>query len=55
LNVQAGTQFCDGGFEGEVAAGRISSSSLDKYSCVALAGEFRVEAFGALAAPDWTV
>lgn len=38
LNVQAGTQFCDGGFEGEVAAGRISSSSLDKYSCVALAG-----------------
>lgn len=39
LNVQAGTQFCDGGFEGEVAAGRISSSSLDKYSCVALAGE----------------
>jgi len=39
LNVQAGTQFCDGGFEGEVAAGRISSTSLDKYSCVALAGE----------------
>lgn len=38
LNVQAGTQFCDGGFEGEVAAGRISSGSLDKFSCVALAG-----------------
>jgi hypothetical protein len=38
LNVQAGTQFCDGGFEGEVASGRISSTSLDKYSCVALAG-----------------
>ncbi|KAF6254596.1 hypothetical protein COO60DRAFT_1539727 [Scenedesmus sp. NREL 46B-D3] len=38
LNVQAGCQFCDGGFEGEVAAGRISSSSLDRFSCVALAG-----------------
>jgi hypothetical protein len=38
LNVQAGCHFCDGGFEGEVAAGRISSSSLDKFSCVALAG-----------------
>jgi hypothetical protein len=38
LNVQAGCHFCDGGFEGEVAAGRISSGSLDKFSCVALAG-----------------
>ncbi|KAF8056002.1 hypothetical protein HT031_006523 [Scenedesmus sp. PABB004] len=38
LNVQAGCQFCDGGFDGEVAAGRLSSTSLDRYSCVALAG-----------------
>ncbi|WIA23341.1 hypothetical protein OEZ85_000105 [Tetradesmus obliquus] len=38
LNVQAGCHFCDGGFEGEVAAGRLSSSSLDRFSCVALAG-----------------
>eukprot|EP00882_Tetradesmus_deserticola_P030488 GHRQ01034256.1.p1 GENE.GHRQ01034256.1~~GHRQ01034256.1.p1 ORF type:complete len:101 (-),score=25.80 GHRQ01034256.1:362-664(-) len=38
LNVQAGCQFCGGGFEGELAAGRLSSSSLDQFSCVALAG-----------------
>eukprot|EP00879_Flechtneria_rotunda_P016603 GHRR01017373.1.p1 GENE.GHRR01017373.1~~GHRR01017373.1.p1 ORF type:complete len:287 (+),score=77.09 GHRR01017373.1:97-957(+) len=39
LNVQAGCQFCGGNFDSELAAGRISSSSLDRYSCVALAGE----------------
>eukprot|EP00877_Chromochloris_zofingiensis_P005161 jgi/Chrzof1/14646/Cz09g10190.t1 len=38
LNVQAGCQFCDRAFEREVASGRLSSSMLDKYSCVALAG-----------------
>ena len=38
LNVQAGTQFCDGEFQKEVASGRLSSGSLDKYSCIALAG-----------------
>eukprot|EP00775_Hariotina_reticulata_P003299 gene3299-3575_t len=39
LNIQAGCNFCDGGFEGEVAAGRVSSTSLDKFTCVAVAGE----------------
>jgi hypothetical protein len=38
LNVQAGTTFCDGAFQKEVATGKLSSSSLDVYSCVALAG-----------------
>ncbi|KAL4535218.1 hypothetical protein Ndes2437A_g05946 [Nannochloris sp. 'desiccata'] len=38
LNVQAGTTFCDGAFQKEVASGKLSSSSLDVYSCVALAG-----------------
>ena len=38
LNVQAGTVFCDAAFQREVASGRLSSSSLDVYSCVALAG-----------------
>jgi hypothetical protein len=38
LNVQAGTTFCDGAFQREVASGKLSSSSLDVYSCVALAG-----------------
>lgn len=38
LNIQAGTQFCDGEFMSEVQSGRLASSSLDKYSCVALAG-----------------
>jgi len=38
LNVQAGTTFCDGAFQKEVAGGKLSSSSLDVYSCVALAG-----------------
>ena len=38
LNVQAGTQLCDGAFQREVASGRLSSSSLDDFSCIALAG-----------------
>jgi hypothetical protein len=38
LNIQAGCQFCDRSFESEVASGRMSSTSLDHYSCVALAG-----------------
>jgi hypothetical protein len=38
LNVQAGTTFCDAAFQAEVASGRLSSASLDVYSCVALAG-----------------
>jgi hypothetical protein len=38
LNVQAGTQFCDGAFQAEVAAGQLKSASLDAYACVALAG-----------------
>ena len=38
LNIQAGCQFCDRGFEAEVATGRLSSRTLDSYTCVALAG-----------------
>lgn len=38
LNIQAGTRFCDAAFQAEVAAGRLSASSLDTYACVALAG-----------------
>ena len=38
LNVQAGTTFCDTAFEAEVASGRLTSSTLDRYACVALAG-----------------
>ncbi|KAK9793193.1 hypothetical protein WJX73_000490 [Symbiochloris irregularis] len=38
FNVQAGTQFCDSAFQREVQGGKMSSSSLDRYSCVALAG-----------------
>lgn len=38
LNVQAGTTFCDSNFLKEVSSGKLSSSSLDKYTCVALAG-----------------
>jgi hypothetical protein len=38
LNVQAGTTFCDTAFEAEVASGRLSGGTLDKYACVALAG-----------------
>jgi len=38
LNVQAGTTFCDASFQEEIASGKLKSSSLDVYSCVALAG-----------------
>ncbi|KAK9869040.1 hypothetical protein WJX84_005555 [Apatococcus fuscideae] len=38
LRVQAGTQFCDAAFQQEVAKGQMSSSSLDIYTCTALAG-----------------
>lgn len=38
FNIQAGTQFCDKSFSEEIANGSISSASLDKYTCVALAG-----------------
>ena len=38
LNVQAGTQFCDSEFQAEVNSGRLSSGSLDNFSCIALAG-----------------
>eukprot|EP00884_Botryococcus_braunii_P003012 jgi/Botrbrau1/12711/Bobra.67_1s0074.1 len=38
LNVQAGTQFCDAGFQREVANGSLSSNSLDRFTCLALAG-----------------
>ncbi|KAJ7287967.1 hypothetical protein O6H91_06G073800 [Diphasiastrum complanatum] len=38
LNVQAGTTFVDFAFEEEVKSGKLSSESLDKYTCIALAG-----------------
>eukprot|EP00890_Picochlorum_soloecismus_P001194 jgi/Picsp_1/2075/NSC_05540-R1_stress regulated protein len=38
LNIQAGTTFCDAEFQTEVKNGQLSSSSLDVFSCVALAG-----------------
>lgn len=38
LNIQAGTQFCDKSFSEEVAKGKLSSVSLDRFTCVALAG-----------------
>ncbi|MEW5303011.1 MAG: hypothetical protein WDW36_005744 [Sanguina aurantia] len=38
LNVQAGCQFCDEAFSQEVATGKLGSGSLDRYTCVALAG-----------------
>ena len=38
LNVQAGCAFCDGEFQEEVALGKITSASLGKFACVALAG-----------------
>ena len=36
--MQAGCQFCDAAFQAEVASGRLTSGSLDRYACVALAG-----------------
>ena len=38
LNFQAGTTFCDAAFQQEIASGKLKSSSLDVYACVALAG-----------------
>ncbi|KAG2496576.1 hypothetical protein HYH03_005398 [Edaphochlamys debaryana] len=38
LNVQAGTRFCDAGFQAEVRSGKLKASSLERFSCVALAG-----------------
>lgn len=38
LNIQAGTTFCDTAFEAEVASGRLKGGTLDRYTCVALAG-----------------
>ena len=36
--MQAGCLFADGDFAGEVASGRLKSSSLERYTCVALSG-----------------
>ena len=36
--MQAGTQLCDSAFQREVLNGKLSSSSLDDFSCIALAG-----------------
>lgn len=36
--LQAGTQFCDSQFSREVATGTLKASSLERFSCVALAG-----------------
>lgn len=38
LNIQAGTTFCDSEFAAEVAGGTLKASSLERYTCVALAG-----------------
>lgn len=38
FNVQAGTIFCDAEFQREVQSGKLRGSSLDQFSCVALAG-----------------
>lgn len=38
LNVQAGTTFVDYDFQEEVSTGKLSSQTLNKFSCVALAG-----------------
>ncbi|BBN14570.1 hypothetical protein MPTK1_6g12720 [Marchantia polymorpha subsp. ruderalis] len=38
LNVQAGTTFIDFEFQEEVQGGKVSSGTLDKVSCIALAG-----------------
>ena len=52
LNIQAGTTFCDTAFEAEVASGRLKGGTLDKYACVALAGECRL---GLFALGGWVV
>lgn len=38
LNVQAGCLFCDEAMQMEIASGKITSRSVDRFSCVALAG-----------------
>jgi len=38
LNVQAGCRFADAEFNEEVRSGKVKSSSLERFSCVALAG-----------------
>ena len=38
LNVQAGTLICDGQFQNEVKRGKITSTSVGRFACVALAG-----------------
>ena len=38
FNIQAGCAFCDGEFQEEVRKGKISSTSLGKFACVAMAG-----------------
>lgn len=38
LNVQAGTTFVDQEFQLEVQSGKLSSSTLNRFSCIALAG-----------------
>ncbi|XP_020204566.1 uncharacterized protein LOC109789922 [Cajanus cajan] len=38
LNIQAGTAFVDFEFQEEVNTGKVSATTLDKFSCIALAG-----------------
>eukprot|EP00246_Nothoceros_aenigmaticus_P004584 TRINITY_DN16173_c0_g1_i3.p1 TRINITY_DN16173_c0_g1~~TRINITY_DN16173_c0_g1_i3.p1 ORF type:complete len:315 (+),score=44.36 TRINITY_DN16173_c0_g1_i3:120-947(+) len=38
LNVQAGTTFIDFEFQEEVKSGKLSAATLDKFTCIALAG-----------------
>lgn len=38
FNVQAGTQFVDDAWQQEISTGKVSSVSLGKFSCIALAG-----------------
>lgn len=38
FNIQAGTQFCDQDFQKEMSKGKMTSTSLDKYCCIALSG-----------------
>lgn len=42
LNVQAGCRFADAEFDKEVQSGKVKSSSLERFSCVALAGTSEV-------------
>jgi hypothetical protein len=38
FNIQAGCAFCDGEFQREVQRGKITSTSLGRFACVAMAG-----------------